>query len=84
MWGHHYRFTLFLSQLFLQERGRRRADQTLSKMQSLHREGRGLRTDDVQELQARVLLVLLGVPGCELDAGSAPNVHRELNFSCET
>lgn len=53
-------------------------------MQSLHREGRGLRTDDVQELQARVLLVLLGVPGCELDAGNAANVHRELNFSCET
>lgn len=55
----------FALQLLLQDGGGRRAHQALPQVQSVHREGRGLRSDDVQELQTRLLLVLSGVPGCE-------------------
>jgi len=44
---------------------RQRADQVLPHVRGAHREGRGLRPDDVQALQARLLLVLPGQFGCE-------------------
>ena len=40
---------------------RRHRDQTLSRLQRAHRERHRLRADDVQAVQARLLLVLPGV-----------------------
>ena len=44
---------------------RRHRDQALSRLQRAHRERHRLRADDVQALQARLLLVLPGVAGCK-------------------
>ena len=45
--------------------GRGRPGEALPPLPGLHPEGPGLRSDDLQELQALLLLVLPGLPGRE-------------------
>lgn len=55
---------------------RQRTDQVLPHVRGAHRKGRGLRPDDVQALQARLLLVLPGQFGCKfLESGKSRIFH---------
>ena len=61
----------------LDGRGRGGEHQALPHVRRPHREGRRLRADDVQAVQARLLLVLPRVPGCKLQSKMMPRRNNE-------